>query len=123
MGARGIKRRLFGQAEIEEDDLAALVEFEVLRFDVTMNDRWVLRMEVFERSKHLVGPGQRIDRWNGASIDTQYHRQVFAADILHHEKLTIAFGEVIDHFRKSLVAQGCQYARLAVKGHPHRFID
>ncbi len=113
--------RLRGQAlrqpEVEEHDLAARRELEVLRLDVAVDDGRLVRVQVVERVEQLVGPAQRVRRREGAAFALlEQLREVGALDELHDEELAGLFDEVVAHFRQRGVAQVVQEVRLALEG-------
>ena len=57
------------EAKIQQNDLSPGSEFQVLRFDIAVNDLRVLRMQIIERIKQLVRPGEHLARrkWSACS--------------------------------------------------------
>src|SRR5205809_7081889 len=52
--------RSFSETEIEQHDLSARGELQILRLDVAMNDLRILSMQIVERVAQLIGPTRHV---------------------------------------------------------------
>src|SRR6185503_13565369 len=55
---RSLRGCAFRQSEIQKDDVIALSYLQILRLDVAMNDRRLVRVQIIERIEQLVSPVQ-----------------------------------------------------------------
>src|SRR5256714_14739353 len=118
--ARGQGRRLcrvaFGESKVEKDNLAARAELEVLRLDVAVYDRRLLRVQVVERVEELVGPCEHLRGGGQAALALAPHLfDVGAFDELHDEELTVAFREVVAHARERRVRETREQSGLSLE--------
>lgn len=86
---------LLGDAEIEK--LARPIDFEIRRFDVMVDDRWILTVQVLERIQQLIRTVQHhshIKRLPGA-----HHNglEIVAGDQLHHQIVIAALAKIVGH--------------------------
>src|ERR1044072_289669 len=88
-----------------------------------MNDLRFLRMQIIESITKLIGPTENIVRREGAVAAFLHFEQVFAGNKLHHQKLAIAFIEMIAHSRQSLMVQTGEQARLTLKLFSQSFVS
>src|SRR6266550_495796 len=80
-----------------------------------MNYLWVLCVQVIKRVQQLVAPGEYLVRWKRAALVCHHLCQIVAGDVLHDQKLTIAFAKMIAHARQSRMMHARKQTRLALK--------
>lgn len=98
-------RRILGQPEIKQDDVVLVRELQILRLDVTVDDRRLVRVQVSKRVEKLIRPehhpayGERLIR------GLKPRRKVVARDVFHHEILISAVNKVVADLRKDRMPQ------------------
>ncbi len=107
--ARDVAALTFRQSKVEQDDLAARCKFEILWLDVAMNNLRFLRVQVVKRVQQLVGPTSKPD-WPETDPDFRaiISDKIIARDVLHDEKLAIAFGKMVTHARQRWMMQSAK---------------
>ncbi len=85
------------EAEVEQDDLAARRELQVLRLDVAVHDRRVLGVQVVERVEQAVGPAEDLLDGKSPAARLEQRREVASRDELHHQELVGVDAEVVHH--------------------------
>ena len=80
-----------------------------------MDNFRILRVQIVERIAKLISPEEHFSLRKGALTCGQHCKKVFARNVLHHEKLTIAFVEMIADARQRLMMQTRQQTRLALE--------
>src|ERR1043166_1360051 len=88
------------EPEIQQDDLPAASQLKILRLDVAMDNWRVLRVQIIERVEQLISPGQNLVGRKRSLFAGRHLRQVLAGNELHHEKLSVAFREVVANPRE-----------------------
>src|SRR6267143_1150499 len=121
-GAGGTARRVrclgLGQSKVEQNYLAGPSNFQIVRFDVAMNDLSFVRMQVDKRVKQLIGPGDNGVARQWSELLRDYFRQVASLDKLHDEKRAMALGEVISDSRQRRMIEPGQQSRFPLKLFP-----
>src|SRR5262245_51396636 len=112
----------FRQTEIEKDHFAARRQLQVLRLDVTVDDRRFLRVQVFERVEQLIGPSQNLRGHKDSLVLRlpvgEQLLEVLARNVLHHQELSFADSEIIGHYRQRGMTQTIEQPGLVRKGLP-----
>src|SRR5438067_13003779 len=103
------------QSKIEQHNLAARSELQILRLDVSMNNLGILRVQVIKRVAELIRPTQDLLFGKRSSALCQHRREVFTGDILHQQKLTLALVEVIANARQRLMMESRQETRFTLE--------
>src|SRR3989442_6706127 len=103
--ARKVSRLPFCETKIQQNDLSSGGEFQVLRFDIAVNDLRVLRMQIIERIKQLVRRGKDLIRRKRSAPLSANRRQIVSCDVLHHEKLSVTFRKVVTNARERRMMQ------------------
>ena len=103
----------FGEAEVQEDDLAARRPLQICGFDVPVNDRRLVVVQVGQRVEHGPGPNDDLGRWKTRSTMVEQLAEVIALDELHDQELRLALDEIIDDDRQRGMAQCGKKLRLA----------
>ena len=86
-----------------------------------MNNLRILRVQVVERVAKLIGPRQNLLAGNGPA--PRHHlEQIFARDVLHHQKLAFAFSEMIANARQRRMMKSRQQSRLSLELFPQTFV-
>src|ERR1051325_1764519 len=85
--------------------LPARGQLQILRFNIAVNNRRLLRVQIVERIEQLVGPLHHVVQGKRAALLLEHLFQVRAGDKLHDEKLPGPFREVVDHAGQRRVAQ------------------
>src|SRR5947209_12213342 len=118
--ARGGDARLQGrplrESEVEQDDLIARQKLQVLRLDVAVYDRRMLRVQVVERVEELIGPSEHLRDGERTAAPFQHLGEVFARNVLHDEELPLALVEVVADARERRVPKVVEESRLALEG-------
>src|SRR5207245_2166308 len=105
----------FRQSEIEQDDLAARRQLQVLRLDIAMNNLRLLRVQVIERVAKLIRPTQHFVLRESPLAARLHLKQILARDKLHHQKLAVVFCEMVADARQRLMMKPRKQARLALE--------
>src|SRR2546421_4525126 len=115
VAAGQIRRLCFGQTKIKQSNLAIRGDFQIVRFDVAMNDLSIARVQIDERIQQLIRPGDDLVSWKRPGLLGNGLGQIDAANKLHDEKGSIIFGKVITHSRQSRMMELSQQARLLLE--------
>ena len=78
-----------------------------------MNDLRILRVQIVERIAQLIAPAQHLFLRKGTVAARQHFVKVFARNVLHHQKLPVAFVEMIAYPRQRRMMHPRQQTRLA----------
>src|SRR5262249_53692696 len=106
---RVMRNSPFRQSEIEQNHFTSRSQLQVLWFDVSVNNRGFLRMQIFESVKQLIGPAQYLRGYKDALPPRfafkQQLFQVFPRNVLHYQKLFVANRKIIGNNRQRSMAQ------------------
>ena len=108
---------VLGDPEVHDDDpLRAVLDHDVGRFDVPVNDRRVVVVRKIERAGHLFGDGEDLRNTQGPGL-AEVVAQGLSLDVLHHEVVELQFLVPldIDHPHDVGVVQAGQDPGLAVE--------
>src|SRR5213079_636106 len=78
-----------------------------------MNDLRLLGVQIIECIAKLIGPARNLSFRKRRSARSQHFRKVLTGDVLHDEKLTVAFVEVIAYAWPCRMMHPRQQSRLA----------
>ena len=87
-----------------------------------MNDGRVLAVQVSQRAEQLVTPFDDLIGIKRPATFFEHCHQVIAGDVLHHQKLAVAFGKMIADFRERRVSQTGQQSGFALERLEHHLI-
>src|ERR1043165_5819552 len=87
-----------------------------------MDDLRILRVEIVERVKQLVRPGQHLIDGKWSPSPRHHLRQIIAGDKLHYEKLAISFGKMVTHARQRRMMQTREQTCLALELFAQTFV-
>src|SRR6185295_988986 len=106
------------QAEVEKNYASVRSDLQIVRFDIAMNNLPLVRVEINQRIKYLVSPGNYgvSRKWPG--LLGNHLSQVLTFNKLHHQKSAIAFGKVVANPRQNEMIQPGHQARLALELFP-----
>src|SRR5690606_34403851 len=102
-------------AKVQENDVILIRQLQVLRLDIAMDDRRLMRMKVSQGVKQLVCPehhpadGKRLIR------GLEPRRKIVTRDVFHHEILIAAINEMVADLRKDRMPEACKDPRLALE--------
>jgi hypothetical protein len=114
--ARLLRGRALRQAEVEQHDLLARRELQILRLDVAVDDGHLLRVQVVQGVEQLVCPSEHVGDGEGAPALLEHVGEVVAGDVLHDEELPLALGEVVADARQDVMPEVIEEPRLALEG-------
>src|SRR6267154_1434675 len=121
--ARQICRLGFGQSKIEQSDLAAGGNFQIVRFDVAMNNLAITRVQIDEPIQQLISPGNHLISWKLPRLLRNNRRQVSAGDELHNKERPVSLSKVIADARQCRMIQTGQEARFLLELAPETVVD
>src|SRR5437016_3312437 len=78
-----------------------------------MNDLRILRVQIVEGIAQLIAPTQHLFLRKRTVAAREHFVKVFAGDVLHHQKLSVAFVEMIAYPRQRLMMHPRQQTRFA----------
>jgi hypothetical protein len=108
-------RFTLSQPKVEQDYAAAIRRLQVLWFNVAMNNRWPMGMQVFQGIEKLAGPFQDLFAFKGPAPELQLRCKVLAGYEFHYQKLAATFDEVVADARQSWVAEGGEQTRFPLE--------
>ena len=112
---RHLARRTFGQSKIEQHNLPARSQLEILRLDVAVNDLRILGMQIVERVAKLIGPAQHLCLRERTVPLRQHAEEILAGNVLHYQELSLSFGKVIADSRQRGMVHSRQQTRFALE--------
>ena len=80
-----------------------------------MNYLRILCVQIIKRVEQLIAPGQHLIRRKRALLVRHHLGQIVAGNVLHHQKLAIAFAEVIAYARQGRMMHAREQTRFALK--------
>jgi len=94
-----LDRANLAETEVNQKNAPVWCDLDVLRFDVAVDDGWILAVQVGQCITHLPQPGHDLRRGLAATRSQQVG-QVYSFDEGHHEVLqALLRDEMIDHLR------------------------
>ncbi len=90
-------------------------QLQVLRLDVAVNDRRILRVQVCQRIEELVGPFENLVGVNRLPRALHHGREVVARNVLHDEESPFPLDEVVHDDRDSTVSEPVEDRGLALE--------
>jgi len=120
--ARRIRRLGLGQPKVEQNYLAGRSNFQIVGFDIAMNNLPFVRVQVDECVKQLIGPGDHGVSRQRPGLLSEYCRQVRAGDKLHDEERAVALSKVITNSRQDRMIEPGHQSRFMLKLFPLLFV-
>src|SRR6185503_10543937 len=116
------RARALRQTEVEQYHITAIGELQVLRLDVSMDYRRLVRVKIFERRKQLITPVQHVGDGKGETLSQKLCAQIIARNKFHNQELAVGIDEMIDDLGQGRVTQPRKQARFALKRAAHLLI-